>query len=99
MGVAVDQQTSDAAMARLGIDGVLIIGVQPGSGAEAAGLRGSKWVGNQLLLGDIIQEVNGRKVKSMDDLLNAIDSHKVGDVVDLNIFREGQAASVQVTLQ
>ena len=40
LGVAVDQQTSDAAMARLGIEGVLIIGVQPGSGAEAAGLAG-----------------------------------------------------------
>ena len=99
LGVSVDQQTSNAAMARLGIEGVLIIGVQPGSGAEAAGLRGSSLAGNRLILGDIIQEVDGRKVTSMNELLNALDVHQAGDTVELKILREGQPATVEVELR
>ena len=100
LGVAVDQQVSDIVMEQLEIQGVLIYGVQPGSGAEKAGLRGSNWDGSgRLLLGDIIQAVEGRSVSSMDDLLNAIDAYQVGDSVTLQILRDGEEVTVDVPLQ
>ena len=40
LGVAVDQIASRWVTSRLGIDGVMIASVRPGSGAEKAGLRG-----------------------------------------------------------
>lgn len=99
LGIVVDQPSSDAVMSRLGIEGVLIIGVQPESGAAAAGLRGSSFSGNRLLLGDIIQEVDGRRVTSMEDLLKALDSYQVGDTVELTLYRDGEQSRVPVQLQ
>lgn len=99
LGVILDQQVSDAVMARLGIKGVLIIGVQPGSGAAKAGLRGSDMVGDRLTLGDIIQQVDRRPVSNTEDLLNAIDSRKAGDEVELQIIRNGKVEMADVRLE
>ena len=52
----------------LGLEGVLVLKVLPGTSAEQAGLRGTTQVGDGLVLGDIILAVNGRKVTDYDSL-------------------------------
>ncbi len=85
---------------RLGIEGVLIIRVQKGSTAEAVGLRGmGRSPEGRLVLGDVIVGVAEKSVASLDDLLNALDAHKVGDIVQVRLVRDGSSMSVDVKLQ
>ncbi len=95
LGITLDRQLNEIVRAKLGIEGVVIVEVQRGSGAEKAGLRGTD-VGS---LGDVIVQVDGRKVADMDDLMQAVDAHQAGDVVDVKIFRSGQLETVKVELQ
>ncbi|MGV1099010.1 S1C family serine protease [Thiovibrio sp. JS02] len=84
---------------RIGVTGVLIINVQPGSRAEAAGLQGTRRLREEIILGDIIVAVNEEEVASYDDLRNALDHYKVGEAVTLTIEREGQQLQVSVSLE
>jgi len=84
---------------RLGVTGVLVINVKPGSSAEAAGLRGTRRIREEIVFGDIILAVDGRKVSSYNDLRNAMDRYKVGDTVSLTIEREGRQIQLRVVLE
>ncbi|HQR46548.1 MAG TPA: trypsin-like peptidase domain-containing protein, partial [Thermoanaerobaculia bacterium] len=85
--------------ARLGLDGVLILSVNEGSGAEKAGLRGTRRDENgDLLLGDVILGVDGRKVSTYDDLASALEKMKPGETARLTVLRGGRSLDVDVTL-
>lgn len=84
---------------QLRVDGVLIVNVRPGSAAEQGGLRGSRQIGNQLILGDIIVAVAGRGVRDFDELRNILDKLRVGDTVELTIMRDGAKITVNVVLE
>ena len=84
---------------RLGIRGVLIINVRKGSSAEAAGLRGTRQRGGEIIPGDVIVSVDDQKVASYDDLRNVFDRYKVGDTVSLGILRDDTTIKVSVTLE
>ena len=84
---------------RMGIKGVLIISVQPGSNAEKAGLRGTRRSGEDIIIGDIIQSVNGSAVHSLDDLRNVLDQFKVGDTVKFGVLRDGEKIQLAVVLE
>jgi S1-C subfamily serine protease len=85
--------------ARLGIQGVLVLKVEPGSAAEAAGLRETSRVGGGIVLGDVIEGVNNGTVASYDDLQNELERHKVGDEVTLKVLRDGVHLSIKVMLE
>ncbi len=84
---------------RLGIEGVLIIKVQPGSSAEAAGLRGTYRSQGDIILGDIIVGINGQGISDTDDLLNAFERYSVDDTVELEISRDKQRMSISLRLE
>jgi len=84
---------------RLGIKGVLLINVQPDSAAEKAGLRGTRRIGNDIVLGDIIESVNNIPVSSFDELMNEFDKYRVGDEVVLGIIRDDRRIDVKVALE
>jgi S1-C subfamily serine protease len=83
---------------RLGVRGVLVLGVVKGSSAEAAGLRGVTRMPDGLALGDMVVGVNGSPVSDYDDFYNALDEHHAGDEVDVKFLRTGRAATAHVTL-
>lgn len=83
----------------LGVDGALIINVESGSPAEKAGLRPTRQYQGDIIIGDIITAVNGKKVRSADDLANELEKHKVGDMVTLGIERDEQKIQVKVRLE
>ena len=68
--------------------GVYIRDVNPGSGAEAAGLKS----------GDYVLTADGSEVASSADLKAAVDAHEVGEAVQLTILRGGSVIDVSVTL-
>jgi S1-C subfamily serine protease len=90
----------DRVARRLGVNGVLVLGVAQGSGAEQAGLHGTRRdEEGQLVLGDIIEAIDDSPVKSFDDLLSALERHKIDDAVTVRLRRDGQPLSVKVSLQ
>jgi S1-C subfamily serine protease len=90
---------NDRIARRLGIEGVLLINIQPDSAAEAAGLRGTRRIRNDIIMGDIIESVNDQSVTSYDDLLNEFEKYRVGDEVSLGIVRDDTKMSVAVRLE
>lgn len=82
----------DRTMARaLGMDrarGIVITEVEPDSPAESAGLQE----------GDVILELNGNEVRTATDFRVDIASRKPGDIVELEIFRDGSTQTLEVEL-
>ena len=90
----------DSVAARLRLDGCLISEVVSQSAADKAGLRGTRRTQDgDIELGDVIVDVNGRKITSNDDLFKAVEKYKVGDEVELTVNRAKQSKKVKVTLQ
>ncbi|HET7148751.1 MAG TPA: trypsin-like peptidase domain-containing protein [Candidatus Nitrosopolaris sp.] len=82
--------------------GVVVGSVQPGSPAEKAGLQGivQNDVSNTQQVGDIITGIDGHPVRTIDDLINYIDSHKsIGDNVVVTVNRHGQILNLDLVLQ
>jgi S1-C subfamily serine protease len=80
-------------------DGVLIIQVARGSGAASAGLRGMQQTETgDFELGDIIIGIDNEKVGNQDDLFRVLDKHQIGDIVQVQIWRDGRRMSVPVRL-
>jgi S1-C subfamily serine protease len=84
-------------------EGVIVQTVVPDGPADKAGLEAGGTSatinGEQVRLGgDIITEVDGKKVKSMDELVELIQGAKPGDKLELTYLRDGDEKTVDVTL-
>jgi S1-C subfamily serine protease len=99
LGVSLDDRLSALVTRRIGVEGVLIREVTEGSGAAAAGLRGSQLRGGVVVPGDVIQEIDGKPVRTQNELLARLSNYKAGDTVSLVVWREGKARKVSVRLQ
>jgi S1-C subfamily serine protease len=83
--------------------GLLIVNVESGSPAGAAGMRGADRtvvVGMYEIQvgGDLIMNVDGRAVESRDALTQALNRHRPGDTMDLTVFRNGHTVKLKVKL-
>ena len=100
LGIEVDEQLNERLKSMLGVQGVVVLRVAPGSAAAAAGLQGARVTRDGgIVPGDIIVEVAGRRVDSVGRLLGRLDDFKVGETVQLTVLREGASREVAVTLQ
>jgi S1-C subfamily serine protease len=68
------------------------------AGIEAGGTEASINGEEVRLGGDIITEVDGEKLKSMDELVEIIQGHKPGDELQLTLLRDGHEKTADVTL-
>jgi S1-C subfamily serine protease len=90
----------------LGLDteaGALITDVVDDSPADDAGLKGSTGDDTFQLQqvktgGDVVIAVDGKPVLQNNDLSTLVAAHKPGDSVTLDVLRDGQKESVDVTL-
>jgi S1-C subfamily serine protease len=90
----------DYQVRRLGLEGVLIVDVAPGSAADKAGLQPTKRDQfGRLILGDLIVAAGGKPIRGADDLFRVFDSHEVGDTLTLTIIRNESKMDVEVQLQ
>lgn len=84
-------------------DGVIVQSVVKGGPADKAGVEGGNTSatigGTEVSLGgDIITELNGKKVAGMDEVVEIINRAKPGETVELTILRGGQTKKATVTL-
>ncbi|MCJ2119835.1 trypsin-like peptidase domain-containing protein [Methylobacterium sp. J-001] len=85
----------EAAAARLGIDGVVVLRVLPGSPAAQAGLRGvDPQTGD---IGDVIVAANDQPVHRLADLTTAIEEAGLGAPVTLKVERDGRIRQIRIT--
>ncbi len=85
--------------AQLGIEGVAIAEVLPKGPAAQAGLQGAQVTSTRrIVLGDRVVAVNGKPVRSEDDLRDAFEAAGVGASVTLTLVRDGRKREVPVQL-
>jgi Trypsin-like serine proteases, typically periplasmic, contain C-terminal PDZ domain len=84
-------------------EGVLVQDVVKNGPADKAGLQGGTTAAtidgaNFSLGGDIVTKVNGKKIASMDDVVNIVNAAKPGESLRLTVLRGGSTKTVSVTL-
>jgi len=84
---------------RIGIEGVIVRGVSPGSPAEKAGLRPIDETRDGLEL-DVIVGFDDKRIKSFDDLYGALEDKNEGDKVKLSVRRlpKNEVVSLEIEL-
>ena len=88
LGVTVSK-LSDTDKKAFGVSyGALVQSVQPGMAADRAGIKPY----------DIIVKVNGKEIKTNDDLVKIISSHKPKDKVKITVIRNGKEKEFNVIL-
>ncbi|MBC7531084.1 MAG: trypsin-like peptidase domain-containing protein [Oligoflexus sp.] len=84
---------------QLNIEGVIIRAVTAGGAGAKAGLRGTQRTRNgEIILGDVIVGIEDKKIRSYDDLYNALESFQVGETVRVSFIREARKQTVTVQL-
>jgi S1-C subfamily serine protease len=69
--------------------GALVVRVEPGGGGEAAGLEA----------GDVITAIAGKLVRDLHHLHEAMSRHRVGETIEISVWREGQALTLLPVLR
>jgi len=79
--------------------GVAVVGVAPGSPAEAAGIkpymRGQK---GEIIAGDIIVGMDNRIIATVDEFLDVLERHNAGDTITVTVLRAGTTVELSVRL-
>ncbi|WP_150046366.1 S1C family serine protease [Methylomonas rhizoryzae] len=99
LGIEINQPLNERLVQALGVNGVVILRVQPGSAAEKAGLLGASVNDTGIIPGDIITAIDAKPVNSTNELLSILDERQVGDTVHVTVLRDGTATELTVTLQ
>lgn len=91
LGMLTQQRRLNNELARsLGFDipfGVVVINVEPGGPSEKAGIRAN----------DLLVEVNGKKVSTIDDIYRAMEAWSPGQHIRLKVFRNNKLVDVVIT--
>ena len=91
---------SDDLTRRFRLAGALVLQVTPDSGAERAGVRGTRRdeQTGRILFGDLIVGIDDKTVETTRDVNLALDDHKAGQTVKLTLVREGEHMTLDVVL-
>jgi len=94
--LAEDYQTRQVGLRR----GVLVLNVGQGSAAAAAGILPTRYdrYGN-IVLGDVIVAIDGKRVNSTNEFYDILDTYQVGDTVRVTIERGDSQKTLTVKLQ
>jgi len=98
LGISMDDDLNTQITNQLGIQGVAILDIHSGSGADKAKLKAARVGRYGITLGDVIQSINGEKITSVKSLLAELDNYEQGDTVSVGVYREQRLIQVSVTL-
>ena len=91
---------TDAQADRFGLDGAgaVVLNVVAGGPADRAGIEGIARTRRGYVLGDVIVAVDGKPVRSAEDLAYLFETAGIGREVRLTVRRDGKDRDVEVTL-
>ncbi len=100
LGITVDGKFNDRLASMLGVTGIVVLDVDPGSAAETAGLVGAIISPEgKITPNDIIVAIENEPIDSVDQLLKLLDKRKVGDTIQITVLRDEEKIEVPITLQ
>ena len=88
IGISGMDLTEQTAKANKLVVGVYVKSVDDFSAAQKAGIK----------IGDVIIEVEGKKITKMDELNEIKNSHQIGDELKIKVNRDGQEKELTITL-
>ncbi|SDO93205.1 serine protease, S1-C subfamily, contains C-terminal PDZ domain [Lutimaribacter pacificus] len=98
LGIRFDPRI-DALARRNGIEGAVVLSVDPGGPADVAGLRpAERSPHGGIVAGDVIQRVDGQRIASGTDLGAILDDYEPGDRITLTVWRDGETREVTAQL-
>lgn len=85
-------------------NGVFIIDVEKDSAIDEAGLKPMKIMKEKYYYyaaepGDIIVQINDRKINSLIDIFQEIKNKRIGDKVELSYIHDGNIKKLEITLK
>jgi S1-C subfamily serine protease len=99
IGVNALDEISRRLLASANYTGIVVLQVISGSAADRAGIRPAQSNGGRrVTLGDVIVAIDGKPVKSTNEVISAFDKHEVGDKVTLSLRRGQESRDVPLTL-
>jgi 2-alkenal reductase len=81
---------------QIGVEGVVVQEVVPGSPADEAGLRGLEASRRRIVLGDVIVAVDGKAIGSDDELKHLFEAAGANAQLTLTVVRDGRERTVRV---
>ena len=98
LGLRTDPRV-DALARRAGLEGAVVVGVEPESPAAAAGIEPARLARDGAIAPrDIIVAIDGMSVENTGDLVAALDARSAGETVTLTIERGGRRREETVVL-
>ena len=95
-----DPRVNHVIARRSGIKGIVIAVVKPNSSAEKAGLQGLKRYNNgEVKIGDVIVSIDGHPTPNLGEYMQALDKHKAGDIVTLEVQRGIEVVDIEIELE
>lgn len=89
LGISIREVTEELAKQYKMEEGLYIVDVTEFSPAEKAGLKG----------GDIIVKFDGKRIKTFDELKEIRDTKNEGDIVSVEVIRDGESKTFDVQLE
>ncbi len=71
-----------------GKEGAAVLGISPGSPAQAAGLK--PW--------DVVRSLNGQVIRSANQLFTLVQKTRIADAVTLGVWRKGESLELKATI-
>ncbi|WP_257558119.1 S1C family serine protease [Sphingobium sp. CFD-2] len=99
LGVESEEELNDRLKRASGVEGVFVLGVNPGSAAERAGITPATRSIRGVVAGDVIVALNGKPVSRPGDLLARLDDFQVGQSVELTLLRGGVTRKLKLQLE
>ena len=92
---------TDQVAQQLGIQGIIVVTVEPDSPAAKAGIRPMTYdpITGRYELGDIIVALGSQSVRNVEELRKALRQYKAGDTVTVTVLRQGRRVPLQVELE
>ncbi len=87
-------------------EGLLVVSLADDGPARRAGLREAevrlerinRFTNRRRIEGDVLSRIDGKAVRNIEDLLTEVESHAPGEVVTLEVIRDGRRQNMKVTL-
>jgi S1-C subfamily serine protease len=99
LGIVLDDRLGGEITRRMGVEGILVLGVEENTGAATAGLRPTQRLRDgRIIPGDVITKIEQTPVKTSEDLLVALSRHEVGQTVNVTILRDGKELQIPLKL-
>jgi len=98
LGIEIDEGVNQHLRRQLGVSGVFVLRVRPGSPAEKAGLVGAELTRSGIVPGDVIVALDGKPIDGVPRLTARLDDYRAGDRVEIEVLGDQKTRKLELQL-